>query len=139
MAEANVDIRSCDYSNKDLSGKVLSGVNMQGADFTNSKLVGSQMARADAKGAKLAGVDFTDTNCYSTSFDGADLSGAQFENSILTAATFGKDGSGTWANLQGTHFEGALVSSSDVVRICENPTLEESTKKFELGCRIPRK
>lgn len=29
MTEALVDIRGCDYSNKDLSGKVLSGVLMQ--------------------------------------------------------------------------------------------------------------
>jgi uncharacterized protein YjbI with pentapeptide repeats len=70
---------------------------------------------------------------------GADLRGATFENSILTSASFGKGPDGQWAQLQGTHFEGALVSSSDVGRICENPTLEDSTKKFELGCRLPRK
>jgi uncharacterized protein YjbI with pentapeptide repeats len=97
------------------------------------------MARADAKGAILSGVDFTDTNCYASSFDGADLRGANFENSILTAASFGRGPGGEWAALQGTHFEGALVSSSDVVRICENPTLEEATKKYELGCRLPKK
>lgn len=32
MTEAIVDIRGCDYSNKDLSGKVLSGVLMQVGD-----------------------------------------------------------------------------------------------------------
>jgi hypothetical protein len=36
------------------------------------------------------------------------------------------------------HFEGALVSSSDVGRICENPTLEAATKRYELGCRASR-
>jgi len=73
-----------------------------------------------------------------SSFDGADVRGATFENSILTGATFGKDSSGTWANLAGAHFEGALVSSSDVGRICENPTLEADTKRYELGCRASR-
>ena len=97
------------------------------------------MARADAKGAALRGTDFTDTNCYATSFDGADLEGAQFQNSILSSASFGQDGSGKWARLAGTHFEGALLSSSDVGRICLNPTLEEATKRFELGCRLPKK
>jgi hypothetical protein len=33
---------------------------------------------------------------------------------------------------------GALVSSSDIGRICENPTLEEGTKRYELGCRSSR-
>jgi hypothetical protein len=72
------------------------------------------------------------------SFDGADVRGAQFENSILTGATFGKDSAGNWANLAGAHFEGALVSSSDIGRICENPTLEADTKRYELGCRATR-
>ncbi len=34
-------------------------------------------------------------------FNGADLEGAQFENSILTGSLFGKDSTGTWANLKG--------------------------------------
>ncbi len=38
-------------------------------------------------------------------FEGADLQGANFENSILTGSTFGKDETGTWANLKGAHFE----------------------------------
>lgn len=43
--------------------------------------------------------------------------GAQFENSVLTMAMFGRDGpDGPWANLKGAHFEGALISSSDVGR-----------------------
>eukprot|EP00877_Chromochloris_zofingiensis_P007834 jgi/Chrzof1/3303/Cz12g20070.t1 len=135
MVEAIVDVRGCDFSNMDLSGKVFSGVFLQGATLENSKVVGSQFARADAKGANMVNVDFTDANCYASKFDGADLRGAQFENSILTAATFGKDSTGKWADLTGAHFEGSLVSSSDIARICENPTLEEYTKRSELGCR----
>lgn len=71
-------------------------------------------------------------------FDGADVRGATFENSILTGATFGRDRSGTWANLEGASFEGALLSSSDIGRICDNPTLLETTKRYELGCRASR-
>ena len=137
MTEATVDIRECDFSNLDLSGKVLSGVRMQvrgesaawgaghdgsplrlvshasvgrrgrllraptrmapharpttqGSNFAGSKLVGSQFARAQAQGANLRGVDLTDVNAFATAFDGADLEGAQFENSVLSNATFGQ-------------------------------------------------
>lgn len=138
MVEALVDARLCDFSSQDLTRKVLSGVLMQGANFSNSNLSGIQMARADATGANMENVDFTDANLYSSTFNGANLQNAQFENSILTGSSFGKDASGQWANLQGAHFEGALVSSSDVVRICENPTLELPTKRFELGCRATK-
>lgn len=123
------------FQNRDLTGKVLSGVLLRGADFSGSKLVRVEMSRADATGANLSGVDFTDANCYGTSFDGADLRDANFENAILSSASFGRDRSGTWANLRGTTFVGALVSSSDVQRICENPTLLPETRKSELGCR----
>ena len=47
-----------------------------------------------------------------------DPQGAQFENAILSSASFGQF-QGKWANLKGAHFEGALLSSSDVIRICE--------------------
>jgi hypothetical protein len=36
------------------------------------------------------------------------MQGAQFENSILTGATFGKDRDGNWANLKVTHGACAL-------------------------------
>ncbi|GBF92304.1 hypothetical protein Rsub_05506 [Raphidocelis subcapitata] len=139
MAEAVVDVRDCDFSNQDLSGKVFSGVLMRGANLTNVKVVGSQFARADAQDATLDGLDATDANCYATAFDGATLRGAQFENAILTSASFGKSAiTGKWADLAGAHFEGALVSSSDVARICENPTLDIETRQYELGCRATK-
>ena len=65
------------------------------------------------------------------------LQDASFENALLSAASFGQY-KGVWANLKGTHFEGALLSSSDVVRVCENPTLDEYTAQAELGCRKSR-
>lgn len=39
--------------------QVMSAVILQKADFSNAKFVGSQFARADAKGANLANADFT--------------------------------------------------------------------------------
>eukprot|EP00955_Chlamydomonas_euryale_P050807 354661-Chlamydomonas_euryale.AAC.1 len=32
--------------------------------------------------------------------------------------------------------QGALLSSSDVERVCENPTVDTDVRKFELGCRV---
>lgn len=54
----------------------------------------------------------------------------------MTGATFGKDpATGQFANLKGAHFEGALLSSSDIQRACENPTLDPATRRGELGCK----
>jgi len=135
MDEALVDIRGCDFHGEDLSTKVFSGVLMDRANLEGSRLVGVEMSRAIARSAHLAGVDLTDANAYSTVFDGSDLRGAQFENAILSSASFGKDSNGQWANLEGAHFEGALLSSSDVGRVCENPTISPDVRKYELGCR----
>lgn len=44
--------------------------------------------------------------------------GVTFDNAILSSASFAKF-EGVWANLKGTKFEGALLSSSDVIRVCE--------------------
>jgi uncharacterized protein YjbI with pentapeptide repeats len=45
---------------------VFSGVMLQGADLSNSKVIGSQFARAQAQGAVMVGTDFTDANLYGT-------------------------------------------------------------------------
>jgi uncharacterized protein YjbI with pentapeptide repeats len=86
MDEAFVDVRGCDFSNKDLSSKVFSGVLMRGANFAGANFTGVQFARVDAKGADLSNTNFTDVNAYGSIFDGANLENAQFENSILTGA-----------------------------------------------------
>ena len=62
------------------------------------------------------------------------MRGADFSNSIISNATFGKDENGRWANLTGATFEGALLSSSDVKKVCINPTLDDEAKAV-LGCR----
>lgn len=63
------------------------------------------------------------------------LQGAQFENAILSSASFGQY-QGKWANLKGAHFEGALLSSSDVIRICEvgNPHCLTAHQRLVLPC-----
>lgn len=43
-----------------------STVLLQGANLSNTKVVGSQFARAQAQGAILVNTDFTDTNLYGT-------------------------------------------------------------------------
>lgn len=103
--------------------QVFSGVLMDGANLEGSTLVGVEMSRAIARDAKLAGIDLTDANAFATVFDGSDLRGAQFENAILSSASFGKGAGGNWANLEDAHFEGALLSSSDISRVCANPTI----------------
>jgi hypothetical protein len=41
---------------------------------------------------------------------------------LLSSASFGKSAiTGKWTDLAGASFEGALLSSSDTQRICENP------------------
>uniref|UniRef100_A0A7S3QW89 Pentapeptide repeat-containing protein n=1 Tax=Dunaliella tertiolecta TaxID=3047 RepID=A0A7S3QW89_DUNTE len=137
MEEAVVDVRGCSFKGMDLRNKVLSGVIMQGADFSGTNLSGVQMSRADARGANFADANMDDLNGYGTLFDGANCENVTFSNAILSSSSFGKF-ENNWANMKNTHFEGALLSSSDVIRVCENPTLLEDTRRYELGCRGSR-
>ena len=74
------------------------------------------------------------TNFYEVNFAGSDLRGANFDNAILTNARFGKDAKGKWADLDVVNWDGALLSSSDAQRVCENPTVDEYGRAI-LGCR----
>jgi len=134
LPEATLDLSKCDYRGKDLSNKVFSGAIIKGADFSGGKLVNIEMSRTRAQSANFEGVDLRDANAYSTNFNGANLRDVNFENAILTLATFGQDQDGTWADLTGTNFDGALISDSDIRRACPNPTIVGLTKR-QLGCR----
>jgi len=57
-----------------------------------------------------------------------------FDNAILTNARFGKGKNGEWAQLDGVNWDGALLSSSDAQRVCENPTVDDYGKAI-LGCK----
>ena len=134
LPEAILDLGGCDYSGADLSGKVLSGAIASGANFERANLTGGEMSRAKAIGANFRDAKLVSLNCYEVNFGGSDLRGADFDNAILTNARFGKDDKGNWANLEGVNWDGALLSSSDAQRVCENPTVDDFGKAI-LGCR----
>ncbi|KAG1678749.1 hypothetical protein FOA52_012788 [Chlamydomonas sp. UWO 241] len=135
MAEATVDVRDCDFTGAVLDTKVLSGVLMSGARCEGCSIRGTEAARADMRDSDMRRAQFEDSNLFGTLFGGADLRGATFDNAIMSNASFGKGLGGEWARLEGAHFEGALLSSSDVERLCENPSLDSDVRKYELGCR----
>ena len=134
LPEAVLDLAQCDYSGQDLTGRVLSGVIASNANFEGAKIVRTEMSRAQAVDSNFMNADFSDTNAYEVSFAGSDMRNVNFENTILTNARFGKDAAGRWANLEGANFEGALLSSSDAQRVCENPTVDDYGRAI-LGCR----
>ncbi|EEH52061.1 uncharacterized protein MICPUCDRAFT_53583 [Micromonas pusilla CCMP1545] len=134
LPEAILDLGGCDYSGADLDGKVLSGAIMSGANFEGAIFTGGEASRAKAVGTNFRGSVLRGTNFYEMSFAGADLRGADFDNAILTNARFGRDGGGNWAQLDGVNWEGALLSSSDAQRACENPTVDDYGRAI-LGCR----
>lgn len=131
-AELLVNVEGCDYSGKDLSKEVLSGVRGRRSDFSRTKF-GREASRADFRGAKLVDTSMVDANLYESTFDGADMRNANLENAIVSGASFGQY-DGVWANLAGVNFEGALLSSSDVNKVCKNPTLDDEGKGA-LGCK----
>ena len=105
-----------------------------GASFEGAKFTGGEMSRAKAIGTNFRNADLKGTNFYEVDFAGADLRGADFDNAILTNARFGKDRDGKWAELEGVNWDGALLSSSDAQRACENPTVDDYGRAI-LGCR----
>lgn len=134
LPEAVLDLAMCDYSGAEMDGKVLSGAIASNAKFDNVQFTGGEMSRAKAVGSSFRNANLSSTNCYEVNFAGSDLRGVNFDNAILTNARFGKDKDGNWANLDGVNWEGALLSSSDAQRVCENPTVDEYGKAI-LGCR----
>jgi len=134
LPEAVLDLGGCDYSGQDLSGKILSGVIATGANFSNATLVGAEMSRAKGQDAIFTGANMRSVNAYEVNFGGSDLTNVDFDNAILTNARFGKGKGGEWAKLGGANWEGALLSSSDAQRVCENPTVDDYGKAI-LGCK----
>jgi len=131
--ELYVNIERCDYSNMDLTAEVLSGVKARGADFSNS-IFGPESSRADFSTANLSGTVMRSTNLFNANFAGADLTNADRGGALASGANFGKDAqTGEPATLTGTNFEDTLLSSSDVVRMCGNKTLDYEGK-MNLGC-----
>ena len=136
LPEAALDLSGCrNFARADLAGSVLSGADMSGASFRGANLRGAEVSRATARGADFAGADFTNANLFGSRWDGADLADARFPNAILTGAKFGRDpASGRWAELEGADFEGALLSQSDLRKLCKNPSLDDTARLEVLGC-----
>ena len=65
-------VEGCDYSNKDLSTKVLSGIRARGADFSGS-IFGPEVSRADFSMAKMRGTQLSFSNLYQVGVECAPL------------------------------------------------------------------
>eukprot|EP00240_Pyramimonas_obovata_P013493 CAMPEP_0118929198 /NCGR_PEP_ID=MMETSP1169-20130426/6260_1 /TAXON_ID=36882 /ORGANISM="Pyramimonas obovata, Strain CCMP722" /LENGTH=248 /DNA_ID=CAMNT_0006871337 /DNA_START=82 /DNA_END=828 /DNA_ORIENTATION=- len=132
--ELLVNIEGCDYSGKNLTNDVLSGVKARGANFAGAAF-GRESSRADFRGADMRGATFKSTNLYQADMRGADLRDADFEGALLTGTSFGYDReTEQWANLEGANWEDALFSNTDIKNICENPTILEDDRLL-LGCK----
>lgn len=128
VSDRILDLRQCNYVDKDLSTKTLSGALMVDATFKGANMTEVVMSKAYALNADFTGANFTNAVVDRVTFDGANLSNANFYNAVITGATF----EGT--NLAGAQFEEALIGKEDVKRLCENPTLVQETR-FQVGCR----
>ena len=128
VSDRILDLRQCNYVDKDLSTKTLSGALMVDSTFKGANMTEVVMSKAYAVNADFTGANFTNAVVDRVTFDGANLSNANFFNAVITGATF--DGT----NLAGAQFEEALIGKEDVKKLCENPKLEEETR-FQVGCR----
>jgi len=128
VSDKLMDLRSCVYTGKNLSDKVLSGALVSEADFSNTTMNNATMTKAYAKGANFSGADFTNAVLDRVDFTNANLSGTKFTNAVITGAKF--DG----ANLDGATFEDALIGQEDYKQLCANPTVKGGTR-VDIGCR----
>ena len=122
VSDRILDLRQCNYVDKDLSTKTLSGALMVDSTFKGANMTEVVMSKAYAVNADFTGANFTNAVVDRVTFDGANLSNANFFNAVITGATF--DGT----NLAGAQFEEALIGKEDVKKLCENPTLEDETR-----------
>ena len=95
----------------DLSGRMLSGLNLAGIDLSNCNLSGcdfskSDLSEADFSKSNLAGASFINAKMHGAVFLHAELSGADFEKANLNGADF------SLAMLSGADFSGAILTNS---------------------------
>ena len=139
--EAEVDVRNCDFSGLDLSGKTLSAINAAGASFEGANLQNAIMTRIYARRANFKGANLESATLYEAQLQGADLRDASLANALMSTVFLGKDEgqanvaahSGEWAQMAGADLD-AIFSRSDVRNLCENPTLTEEQRELQLGC-----
>lgn len=89
----------------DISGAILSEVNLPNADLSHANLAGADLTKAILKGtdlshANLQGAKFQNTDLSNTNLSGADLSNTQLSSAILSNAQL------TGANLSNAQLKG---------------------------------
>ncbi|KQT53029.1 hypothetical protein ASG54_07945 [Aureimonas sp. Leaf460] len=115
--EPGLDWGGCNRSNIMIPGSNLEKADLRGADFSLSDLSGAVLAGANAQGAKLArtslagaiadAADFTQIEGYRTNFSGLSAKGASFDGAELQRANF------NGAVLTGASFEKAELGRAD--------------------------
>ena len=128
VSDRILDLRKCNYDDKDLSTKTLSGALMVDGSFKGTNMTEVVMSKAYALGADFTGANFTNSVVDRVTFDDANLTNANFFNAVITGATYEN------TNLTGATFEDALIGKEDVKRLCENPTVQGETR-FQIGCK----
>jgi len=128
VADRLLDLRSCNYDDKDLSKRTLSGAVMLDSSFVGANMQETVMSKAYALNANFTRADFTNAIIDRANFDDANMTGANFHNAVITGNTY----EGTV--LTGAQFDEALIGKEDVKRLCDNPTVVGETR-FQIGCR----
>ena len=128
VSDRILDLRKCNYDDKDLSTKTLSGALMVDGSFKGTNMTEVVMSKAYALGADFTGANFTNSVVDRVTFDDANLTNANFFNAVITGATYEN------TNLTGATFEDALIGKEDVKRLCENPTVQGETR-LQIGCK----
>jgi len=84
--------RTCNFSNRDLSGLDLShldfyGANFDGANLSDVDFTGSRLMGVSMRHTNLANANFTDARMMGAHLEGADMTGAVFTNARFVGST----------------------------------------------------
>ena len=80
--------KKCDFSNMDLSGLVISNVNLSYINAYRAKFIGAKLSNVILIGADLVRCDFSSSTCNRVVFRNADLSNAKFVDSRISYTDF---------------------------------------------------
>lgn len=128
VSDKILDLRFCDFKDKNLSGKTLAGALISEANLNNANMQEAVLTKAYAVKANMENVDLTNAVVDRVDFSGANLKGAKFINTVVTGTTF------LDADLTNSVWEDAVVGGEDVKRLCANPSLVGESR-LQVGCR----
>lgn len=128
VSDKPLDLRGCNFDNKSLAGRTLSGALMVDASFKGSDMTEVVMSKAYAVGATFEGATFKNAVLDRVIFNNSSLKNVLFTNSVITGAEF------EGADLTGANFEDLLIGQEDIKRICLNASLQDE-QRVQLGCR----